>query len=172
MVHEGKASNFISQSMPHLDANKLTETREKSGKKQDTMFLVRCLDCRQTPNTKEASMCQTSIIFELCLEPHTKKKLAWKKSLRGVTRRSTPFPGLVKLAVSYPSNFSQHPFAIFERRYSPTQESSRSCLRFICVLHFLKDKTSSEIILWILHTLLAFAPTQKRIPDFHLEWAI
>lgn len=40
----------------------------------DVVLLIGCLDCRQTPNTKEASMCQTSIISELCLGPHTKKK--------------------------------------------------------------------------------------------------
>lgn len=40
----------------------------------DTVLLIGCLDCKQTPNTKEASMCQTSIISELCLGPHTKKK--------------------------------------------------------------------------------------------------
>lgn len=40
----------------------------------DVVLLIECLDCRQTPNTKEAPMCQTSIISELCLGPHTEKK--------------------------------------------------------------------------------------------------
>lgn len=49
--------------------------RQKSAKKQQIRWLlIGCLDGRQTPNTKEASMCQTSIIFELCLGSHTKKK--------------------------------------------------------------------------------------------------
>lgn len=56
----------------------------------DMVLLAGRLDFKQTPNTKEASMCQTGIIFELCLEPHT-KKLAWKKYKR-VTGRSAPVP--------------------------------------------------------------------------------
>lgn len=57
---------------------------------RDMVLLAGCLDCKETPNIKKASMCQKSIIFELWLEPHT-KKLAWKKFKR-VSRRSVPVP--------------------------------------------------------------------------------
>lgn len=49
------------------------------------LLLIGRLDCRQTPDSKEASMCQTGIISELCLGPHTNKKKSWleKKSEEG-----------------------------------------------------------------------------------------
>lgn len=115
--------------MPHLDANKVTET-QNSGKQQQ-IPRCRCLDCRQTPNTKEASMCQTSIIFELCLEPHTKKVRLKKKCLRGVNSKVNPVPRDCEASKGFLATPAPAPSPSIDRPDSPIQKPSRSSLRFV-----------------------------------------
>lgn len=59
-------------------------------KEATDMLLIGCLDCRQTLNTKEASMCQTSINFELCLGPHTQKKVSLKRKPKRGNQKVNP----------------------------------------------------------------------------------